>query len=56
MREITNGGRGSHNQQVEHDVDPLHERTDGRTDEANYIEPALSPLLIPGLLYLKPDT
>ena len=45
--------------QVEHDVDPLHERTDGQTDgqteEADYIEPALSSLLIPGLLYLKAD-
>ena len=30
--------------------------TDGQTDEIDYIEIALSPLLIPGLSYLKPDT
>ena len=42
--------------QVEHDVDPLQKRTDGQTNKANYIEPALSPLLIPKLLYLAPDT
>ena len=45
-----------HTKQVEHNVDPLHKQTDRQTDEADCIEPALSPLLIPGLLYLKPDT